>query len=200
MPENLKPVLLHACCAPCSSAVIEWLSANGYHPTIFFANPNIFPKAEYNLRKKELIAYAARFGYEVIDSDWDHDAWRAEVAGLEAEPERGKRCLVCFKYRLIKAARAAHELSIPIFTTTLASSRWKSIDQVREAGLYAQSLFKDVTFWDKNWRKDGLQERRNTLVKTLGFYNQKYCGCEFSMGHLTPEELSEVLSRSDTES
>lgn len=189
------PVLLHACCAPCSSAILEWLLQNGYHPTIFYCNPNIFPYAEYMIRKNELTRHACRLGLRVIDGDWDHTAWREAVKGLEAEPERGRRCLACFTLRLARTARTAHELGIPLFTTTLASSRWKDLSQVNEAGRRAAALYPDTRFWDKNWRKGGLQERRSALVRELGFYNQRWCGCEFSMGRLTDEEKREALSK-----
>ena len=102
---------------------------------------------------------------------------------LENEPERGKRCEACFYYRLAATARKAQELGIPFFATTLASSRWKNLDQINAAGKAAE--LPGVQFWPQNWRKDGLQERRNQLLKEYDFYNQTYCGCEFSMriGH-----------------
>ena len=103
------------------------------------------------------------------------------VHGLEDEPERGARCLMCFKYRLTKAAQYAHEHGFKILTTTLASSRWKSLDQVAEAGAYAVSLYPDVQFWAQNWRKGGLSDRRSAIIKEQCFYNQQYCGCEFSL-------------------
>ena len=86
---------------------------------------------------------------------------------------------MCFYLRLKEAARKCAELEIPVFTTTLASSRWKSLEQVNAAGIRAAGQF-GVRYWDKNWRKDGLQERRGLLLKTYGFYNQTWCGCEFS--------------------
>jgi predicted adenine nucleotide alpha hydrolase (AANH) superfamily ATPase len=100
------------------------------------------------------------------------------VQGLEHEPERGKRCEACFYYRLAATAKKAQELGIPFFATTLASSRWKNLEQVNAAGMKAE--LPGVHYWAQNWRKDGLQDRRNALLKEYGFYNQKYCGCEFS--------------------
>lgn len=179
-----KTVLLHSCCAPCSAAILEWMLANDWEPVLFYYNPNIFPQPEYEVRKNELSAYAARFGLRVIDGDWDHSGWREAVRGLEREPERGARCLACFRYRLLEAARVAHEQGIPVLTTTLASSRWKRLDQVSEAGRWAVSHYPDVEFWDRNWRKGGLQERRGALLRENHFYNQLYCGCEFSMSAL----------------
>lgn len=177
----MKKVLLHCCCAPCSSAILEWMLANDVHPTLFYCNPNIYPEEEYIIRKNELTKYAKKLGLEVIDDDYNHNAWLQQVCGLENEPERGKRCLQCFKMRLLRTAQKAEELGFEEITTTLASSRWKSLNQINEAGAWATNQVQGVTFNDKNWRKGGLQERRNQLLRENGFYNQLYCGCEFSM-------------------
>ena len=101
--------------------------------------------------------------------------------GLENEPERGGRCLQCFKMRLRDTARYAHENGFTVITTTLASSRWKSLEQINQAGHYAVEPYPDVTWWEQNWRKGGLSERRIAIIKEYNFYNQRYCGCEFSM-------------------
>ena len=106
---------------------------------------------------------------------------RCTVQGLEGEPERGGRCLQCFKMRLLDTARYAHENGFSVITTTLASSRWKSLEQINQAGRYAVENYPDVIWWDQNWRKGGLSERRIAIIKEYGFYNQQYCGCEFSM-------------------
>ncbi|MCL2596366.1 MAG: epoxyqueuosine reductase QueH [Paludibacter sp.] len=175
-----EQILLHTCCAPCSAAVIEWFILNNYQPTIYFFNPNIFPEKEYEIRKVELLRYAHKFSLSIIDSDYNHEQWLEQINGYENEPERGKRCSFCFNYRMIAAAQKAHELQIPLFATTLASSRWKSIEQINAAGFAAAKVFENVSFFDKNWRRDGLSERRNQLLKEHNFYNQKYCGCEFA--------------------
>lgn len=176
----MKRVLLHCCCAPCSSAILEWMLQNNVQPTLFYCNPNIYPESEYTIRKNELTRYADKLELEWIDDDYDHEAWLSTVKGLENEPERGGRCLLCFKYRLLRAAKKARELGIEEFTTSLASSRWKSLSQITEAGKWAAAEVGGVTFDDRNWRKGGLQQRRNELLRENGFYNQQYCGCEFS--------------------
>ncbi len=188
-PEDCDRVLLHACCAPCSSAIVEWLVQHDVRPTIYYYNPNIWPREEYEIRKQESKRHAESLGLEWIDGDYDHDAWLEGVCGLESEPERGRRCEQCFILRLTATARKAVELDIPYFATTLASSRWKSIDQINRAGLMAEQVVNvqrstfnvQCKFWPQNWRKGGLQERRNQLLKEYNFYNQQYCGCEFSM-------------------
>lgn len=174
-------VLLHACCAPCSSAIVEWMLNNGVRPTIFYYNPNIFPLEEYEIRKQESKRHAESLGISWIDGDYDHDGWLSGICGLEQEPERGRRCELCFTLRLTAAARKARELGIEWFTTTLASSRWKSLEQINRAGLVAEQSVPGTRFWARNWRKGGLQERRNQLLREYDFYNQLYCGCEFSM-------------------
>lgn len=174
-------ILLHCCCAPCSSAILEWMLARDIRPVLFYCNPNIYPVEEYQIRKNEIIRYAEKLGLEIIDDDYDHEAWLNEVKGLEQEPERGGRCLKCFKLRLLRTAQKAVELGLPEFTTTLASSRWKSLDQINVAGQWAsEQVNGQVIFNEKNWRKGGLQQRRNELLKENGFYNQLYCGCEYS--------------------
>jgi predicted adenine nucleotide alpha hydrolase (AANH) superfamily ATPase len=174
-------LLLHTCCAPCSAAVIEWLiEKEGVRPVLFYFNPNIFPREEYEIRKAECMRYAHSQGLDVIDGDYDHAQWLSRIAGWESEPERGERCLQCFKIRLLATARLAEERGFDRFATTLASSRWKNLQQIAEAGHWAASQCKHVSFMEKNWRKDGLSERRQALLRENGFYNQPYCGCEFS--------------------
>lgn len=209
--KSTEKVLVHACCAPCSGAILEWLVGQGVRPTVFFSNANIYPLAEYELRRGELLRYAAQLGQKatgsnqeaassrqeasdggqgpgsqeprslvVIDDVYDHEAWRCAVRGLECEPERGQRCLQCFRFRLERAARYAHEHGFNVLTTTLASSRWKDLEQVDAAGSYACSLFPGLRWWGRNWRKGGLQERRSAIIREQNFYNQTWCGCEFS--------------------
>lgn len=185
-PEGLTDVLLHACCAPCSSAIVEWMMANDIRPVIYYFNPNIWPREEYEIRKQESKRHAESLGLTWIDGDYDHEEWLYGVCGMEGEPERGRRCEQCFTMRLIAAAHKAQELNIPYFTTTLASSRWKNLDQINRAGAIAERMINvqpsmfNVHYWAQNWRKGGLYERRNQLLKEYNFYNQQYCGCEFS--------------------
>jgi len=174
-------LLLHSCCAPCSAAIIERMFSEGIRPVLFFYNPNIFPETEYLLRKNEIVRYAETQGIEMIDGDYKHEEWLQKVTGFEDEPERGERCLLCFKIRLKATAQLAYERNIEAFATSLASSRWKSLKQISDAGHWAASQYAGVKFLEKNWRKDGLSERRNELLLQNGFYNQKYCGCEFSV-------------------
>lgn len=202
VPMGERTVLLHTCCAPCSSAIVECLMKRGVTPVIYYCNPNIYPREEYEIRKNECTRYAQALGLEIVDADYDHEEWLAAVRGLENEPERGGRCLKCFRLRLLRTAMYARERGIRVITTTLASSRWKSLEQIREAGEWACGVVGGdchaslamtepalamtgkktaPVFWGCNWRKGGLQERRLQIIREYGFYNQLYCGCEFSM-------------------
>lgn len=188
-------LLLHSCCAPCSAAIVEWLLKNGVEFTVFFSNSNIWPNSEYLHRREELERHLRMLGVPFVEDDYDHALWLDAIRGLEHEPERGERCTQCFRFRLLRAARYAKANGFTHLTTTLASSRWKNIEQVNSAGIWAVeitnksisgSLSQDeksekLVFIDKNWRKGGLQERRNELLRHFGFYNQQYCGCEFSV-------------------
>lgn len=187
VPGGADKVLLHSCCAPCSGAIIECMLANGITPVVFFSNSNIFPEEEYEHRRAELHRYCDSLGVQTVDDVYDHEAWKSAVAGLEKAPERGPRCVKCFRFRLFRAAAWASAHDIRVVTTSLASSRWKNLDQVSAAGEWACSLvntaFPDsepIIWWTQNWRKGGLQIRRSEIVREQQFYNQLFCGCEFS--------------------
>jgi len=191
VPGPKDKVLLHSCCAPCSGAIIECLVQNGVRPTVFFSNSNIYTREEYDLRKAELLRYCEEFGLQVVDDDYDHSDWLTVARGHETDPERGERCSLCFRYRLLRAARYAAANGFRVLTTTLASSRWKDLAQVNAAGLWACSVVNGapeenpetplLVWWPQNWRKGGLQPRRSEIIREQNFYNQTYCGCEFSL-------------------
>lgn len=186
VPGGSTRVLLHCCCAPCSGAIVECLVKNGLRPAIFFSNSNIISFEEYAKRREEIMRYASSFGLEVIDDDYDHECWLDAVRGLENEPERGARCTECFRFRLLRAARYAAANGYEVLATTLASSRWKDLAQVGAAGEWACRKVSEeaqgaasVLWWDRNWRKGGLQPRRDEIIREWNFYNQTFCGCEF---------------------
>ncbi len=177
----MNKVLLHCCCAPCSAPIIEWMCNNEVIPILFFFNPNIYPEEEYMKRKAECKKYVHKLGLEFIDGDYDHKLWLEQISGLENEPERGARCCQCFRIRLLTTALLGQKSGIDKFTTTLLGSRWKSREHILSAGNEAASLVDGIEFWDKDWRKGGLTERRKILLAENNFYNQQYCGCEFSI-------------------
>lgn len=185
VPPSNGRILLHSCCAPCSGAILECMVENGLKPVVFFSNSNIDTEGEFLKRLGEVRRYCGTLGLEVVADNYDHGDWLSAVKGLENEPERGARCLKCFKYRLLRAARYASENGFGLVTTSLASSRWKSLEQVDEAGRSAVGQIgddggTDLQWWPQNWRKGGLQPRRSEIIKEQGFYNQTWCGCEFS--------------------
>ena len=181
LPNNGKKLLLHSCCAPCAGEIMEAIAASGIETTIYFYNPNIHPKEEYEIRKDENIRFAEKLGFKFIDADYDKDNWFKRVKGLEDAPERGERCTVCFDMRFEKSALFAHENSYDTFATTLGISRWKDLEQINTSGLKAAYRYNDVVFWDFNWRKQGGSARMLEISKQEKFYKQEYCGCVYSL-------------------
>ena len=181
LPNDAKRLLLHSCCAPCSGEVMEALIASGIDFTIFFYNPNIHPKQEYEIRKQENIAFAEKHSIPFIDADYDKLNWFERVKGLEWEPERGKRCSACFDMRFERTALYAHENDFPVISSSLGISRWKDFDQINNSGVTAASRYPNVTYWTYNWRKNGGAARMYEIAKREEFYKQEYCGCVYSL-------------------
>ncbi len=134
LPNGGKRLLLHSCCAPCSGEVMEAITASGIEYTIFFYNPNIHPKKEYEIRKEENIRYAEKLGVPIIDADYDVDNWYERAKGMEYEPERGIRCTMCFDMRFERTALYAYENGFDTITSSLGISRWKNFDQINDCG------------------------------------------------------------------
>lgn len=180
-PEGDKKVLLHSCCAPCSGDVIERMVASGIDLTIFFYNPNIHPKKEYEMRKNENIRYAEKLGIPFVDADYDVQDWFRRAKGMEWEPERGKRCTMCFDMRFERTALYAHENGFKTITSSLGISRWKNMEQINDSGVRAASHYPDITYWTYNWKKEGGSNRMYEIAKREAFYKQEYCGCVYSL-------------------
>lgn len=180
-PGGEKKVLLHSCCAPCSGEVMEAMTASGVDYTIFFYNPNIHPKREYDIRKNENIRFAEKHGIAFIDADYDADNWMARAKGLEMEPERGARCTMCFDMRFERTALYAHEHGFPVITSSLGISRWKDMNQINGSGERAAAKYDGVQYWTYNWRKGGGSARMIEISKREEFYQQEYCGCVYSL-------------------
>ena len=181
VPDGADRVLLHSCCAPCSGEVMEAMQASGLAITVYFYNPNIHPREEYDLRKQENIRFAEKLGVPFIDADYDSDNWFARVKGLEWEPERGARCTQCFDMRFERAALHAHENGFGLFTSCLGISRWKNMAQINDCGHRAAARYEGVAYWDYNWRKGGGANRMIAIAKREEFYQQEYCGCIYSL-------------------
>lgn len=181
LPGGHAKVLLHSCCAPCSGEVMEAMQASGIDFTIFFYNPNIHPLKEYELRKEENIRYAEKCGIPFVDADYDRDDWFARAKGMEHEPERGVRCIMCFDMRLERTALYAHEHGFPVIASALGISRWKDMNQINDCGKRAASHYPGLLYWDYNWRKGGGSARMIQISKREHFYQQEYCGCIYSL-------------------
>ncbi len=181
VPDDETKVLMHSCCAPCSGPLIEKMADSGIDLTIFFYNPNIHPKKEYELRKKENIRYAEKLGLDFIDADYDVQNWFSRAKGMEQEPERGIRCTMCFDMRFERTALYAYENDFKIITSSLGISRWKNMQQINDCGEKAANHYDGVKYWTYNWRKDGGGARMYELAKEEEFYKQEYCGCIYSL-------------------
>ena len=181
LPNGGKKLLLHSCCAPCAGEIMEAIAASDIKTTIYFYNPNIHPRDEYEIRKDENIRFAEKLGFKFVDADYNKDNWFERVKGLEDAPERGERCTVCFDMRFERSALYAHENHYDTFATTLGISRWKDLEQINSSGLKAANRYNDVGFWDFNWRKPGGSARMLEISKQEKFYKQEYCGCVYSL-------------------
>lgn len=181
LPDGHKKLLLHSCCAPCSGEVMEALIFSEIDFTIYFYNPNIHPKKEYELRKEENIRFAEKYNIPFVDADYDVDNWYARAKGMEMEPERGIRCTMCFDMRFERTALYAYENGFPVITSSLGISRWKNFDQINDCGLRAAGHYSGITYWTFNWRKKGGSKRMLDISKREKFYMQEYCGCAYSL-------------------
>lgn len=181
LPNDAKRLLLHSCCAPCSGEVMEALLASNIEYTIFFYNPNIHPRKEYEIRKKENIRFAEENNVPFIDGDYDTENWFTRIKGFENEPERGYRCTLCFDMRFERSALYAYENGFSIFTSSLGISRWKDFNQINDSGKRAAARYPKMTYWTYNWRKQGGSQRMIEISKREKFYQQEYCGCVYSL-------------------
>ena len=175
----MDKLLLHACCAPCSSGVLDDLRTQ-YDLTIFFYNPNIYPAEEYEKRANEQVKYLQQVGISYIICDYEPEKYLQMVKGLEDEPEGGKRCEKCFELRLRETAEYAKKHNYDYFTTTLSVSPHKNHEVINRIGnQIAEEM--GVKFLEANFKKnDGYLKSINNSKK-YNIYRQNYCGCKYSM-------------------
>ena len=173
-----KPkLLLHCCCAPCSSAVIERLKQY-FEITYFYYNPNIYPEEEYNLRKNEF----KKLGVHVVELNYDHNEFLQVVKGYEEEKEGGARCRICIAKRLDKTFSYAVENNFDVVTTTLSISPHKDAEFINMLGENLEQKY-GVKYLHADFKKQNGYLRSIEICKQMGIYRQDYCGCEF--GKLT---------------
>ena len=173
-----KKLLLHACCAPCSSAAIERLKEY-FDITVFYFNPNIDDRNEYTLRLNEERRFCESFGIPVINGGYSPDIFYNEINGLENCAEGGKRCEKCFNLRLNATAEYAEKHGFDFFTTTLTLSPLKNAALLNELG-HKAAKGRKVAFLPSDFKKEGGYARSIELSKEYGLYRQNYCGCSFS--------------------
>ena len=175
-------ILLHSCCAPCSSHVISVLSPH-FDITILYYNPNIEPYEEYLKRKEEEIRfigeYPASNKLDIIDCDYDNDKFHEVVKGLEDLKEGGNRCFICYELRLDKTVKMAKELGYEYFATTLSVSPYKNSKKLNEIGLKLSEEY-DVKYLISDFKKKNGYKHSIELSKEYNLYRQDYCGCIYS--------------------
>lgn len=180
--EERPKLLLHACCAPCSSAVLERIS-NYFKISILYYNPNITDEGEYQKRLEELKRFVSAFDskkeIEVIDGRYQPEEFFEMSKGLEQEKERGKRCYLCYQMRLEETAKLAKNLDFDYFTTTLSLSPYKNSNWINEIGENLSKSY-DVKFLYSDFKKKNGYKRSIELSKEYDLYRQDYCGCIYS--------------------
>ncbi len=174
-------MLLHSCCGPCSTVVIERLRER-FDVTVFYYNPNIEPFEEYEKRKTEQKKVCEKFGVSFVDYDYENENWHKFVAGLEGEREGGARCEKCFYFRLIKTAEYAKEHGFNIFATTLSVSPHKNTEVINKVGKEIGEKLK-IEFLPESFKKKDGYLRSIQLSKEFGLYRQNYCGCLFALNY-----------------
>lgn len=180
---NIPSILLHSCCAPCSSHVIDTLTPY-FNITIFYYNPNIEPFEEYEKRKEEEKRFIKEYPninkLDIIDCDYDNDKFKSMSKGLEHIPEGGARCIKCYHLRLDATAKKAKELGYDYFGTTLTVSPYKKSDKLNEIGEYLSKEY-DIKYLYSDFKKKNGYKHSIELSKKYNLYRQDYCGCIYSV-------------------
>ncbi len=176
-------LLLHSCCAPCSSYVLEYLSQY-FFVTLFYYNPNIYPPSEYDKRVQEqqslIERLPAKHRISFLDGPYEPERFYDAARGFEGEPEGGERCLRCYRLRLEEAAQMARAGGFDYFTTTLSISPLKNADKLNEIGQALAAEYK-VAFLPGDFKKKDGYKRSIELSSVYGLYRQDYCGCVYSL-------------------
>lgn len=176
--KNKKKLLLHSCCAPCSTYVVELLRPE-FDVTAYFYNPNIHPRKEYEIRLGEMKRICQRLGIYLVGGEYEVEEWFQRVKGLETEREGGKRCTVCFYLRLDKTAAYAKDCNYQYYATTLTISPHKDVKIINQIGRELQEKY-GINFYEADFKKKDGFKKSCQLSKEHGLYRQNYCGCIFS--------------------
>ena len=195
--KDKKSLLLHSCCGPCSSYVITYLK-DYFDITILYYNPNISPYEEYLKRKEEQIKVInelkkiSKNKLDIMDCDYDNNKYEDKIKGLEKEPERGKRCKVCYRMRIEKTASEAKENNYDFFCTTLSVSPYKNSELINNIGRDLEKEYNVKWLYSDFKKKDGYKKSIE-LSKKYNLYRQNYCGCIYSKIN-----LMQILSNNDS--
>ncbi|MGN1114237.1 MAG: epoxyqueuosine reductase QueH [Oscillospiraceae bacterium] len=189
---DIPALLIHSCCAPCSSYVLEYLSQY-FKITIFYYNPNISPKEEYLKRveeQKRLISQLpVKYPVSFVEGRYDEDEYYNAVKGLEHIPEGGERCFACYRLRLEETAKLAKEMGFEWFTTTLSISPYKNAQKLNEISAELSEIY-DVKNLPSDFKKKEGYKRSIQLSREYNLYRQDYCGCVFSkLEHITTDDV-----------
>ena len=176
--DDKKTILLHSCCGPCSSSVIERLKPN-FDITVLYYNPNIEPKEEYEKRKAEQIRLLKELNIKYMDYDYDNETYHEKIKGTEEEKEGGARCTLCFILRLSKTAKLAKEKGFDYFGTTLTVSPHKNSELINKIG-FKEGEKEGINFLPADFKKEEGYKRSIELSKKFNLYRQDYCGCLYS--------------------
>jgi len=180
--KRVPSLLLHSCCAPCSSSVVERLS-EFFQITVFYYNPNLYPDEEYAHRVREQKAFLEKFPAKhplsFLEGDFEKERFHALVSGMEALPEGGERCTVCYRMRLAETAKCAKERGFPFFTTTLSVSPKKDAVRLNTIGEELAGIY-GLTYLTSDFKKKNGYLRSCEISREYGIYRQDYCGCEYS--------------------
>lgn len=193
--DSKKNILLHSCCAPCSSYVITFLS-NYFDITILYYNPNIYPKEEYEKRKKEQIklikSLKTKNKLNYLDCDYDNDIYNSLITGYENCKEGGSRCHICFNLRLEKTAIIAKENNFDYFCSTLTVSPHKNSKIINEIGIDLSNKYK-IKWLYSDFKKNEGYKQSIELSKKYELYRQDYCGCIYSKKEREQQKLEKVI-------
>lgn len=180
--KNIPSLLLHSCCAPCSSHVIDLLT-NFFNITILYYNPNIEPLEEYEKRKNEEVRFISEYPHKnsitMLDCDHENNLYHQTIKGLEKEPEGGARCIKCYYLRMEKTAKLAKEKGFDYFATTLTVSPLKNSAKLNEIGKYLSEKY-DIKYLYSDFKKKEGYKHSIELSKEYNLYRQDYCGCIYS--------------------
>ena len=191
--QKTPRVLLHSCCGPCSSAVLEYITQY-FDVTLLWYNPNLYPKEEFDRRFKTQVELIEKMGLadkvDILAEPWKSEDYYRRVKGLENEPEGGKRCAECFRLRLLETARLAKHYGYDYFCTTLTLSRHKDAVLINTIGEEIANAV-GVSWLPSDFKKRNGENRSIELSEQYGLYRQLYCGCEFSL-HKREETAKEM--------